>query len=105
MSIRIDRYVSALALLLLTICLCPARADDVEVVKDKLFQAKKDYDAKVQKFKMAMTDLLDKREEEARKAGNKKGPEHDSRTCDHGEDETRQGVYHCYQGVHSSQDG
>jgi hypothetical protein len=52
--------------------LCPARADDAEAVKEKLFQAKKAYDAEVQKFKKAITDQLDKREDDARKAGNKK---------------------------------
>jgi hypothetical protein len=72
MSIRIHRFLSALALLLLAVGLCPARADDADAVKDKLFQAKKDYDAEVQKFKKAITEVLDKREEDARKAGNKK---------------------------------
>jgi hypothetical protein len=45
--------------------LCPARADDAEAVKEKLFQAKKAYDAEVQKFKKAITELLDKRERDA----------------------------------------
>jgi hypothetical protein len=72
MSFRAHRHVSALTLLLLTIGLCPARADDAEMVKDKLFQAKKDYDAEVQKFKKAIAETLDKREDDARKAGNKK---------------------------------
>jgi hypothetical protein len=52
--------------------LCPARADDAEMVKEKLFQAKKEYDAEVQNFKKAVTDKLNQREEDARKAGNKK---------------------------------
>jgi hypothetical protein len=52
--------------------LCSARADDVDTVKEKLFQTKKDYDAEVQKFKKAVSEMLDKREEDARKAGNKK---------------------------------
>ena len=68
----IHRFLSALALLLLAVGLCPARADDAEAVKDKLFQAKKTYDAEVQKFKKATTDWLDKREDDARKAGNRK---------------------------------
>jgi hypothetical protein len=72
MSIRTRRNVSALAFLLLTIGLTPARADDAEMVKDKLFQAKKEYDAEVQKFKKAITESLDKREDDARNAGNKK---------------------------------
>ena len=50
----------------------PARADDAEPIKEKLFQAKKAYDADVQKFRKAITDTLDKREDDARKAGNKK---------------------------------
>jgi NPCBM/NEW2 domain len=56
----------------LALGLCSAGAKDAEAVKEKLFQAKKDYDGEVQKFKKAVTDLLDKREDEARKAGNKK---------------------------------
>jgi hypothetical protein len=52
--------------------LCAAPADDAEMVKEKLFQAKKEYDAAVQKFKKAITELLDKREDDARKKGDKK---------------------------------
>src|SRR5262245_30641723 len=53
--------------------LCSARAaDEVEGVKQKLFEAKKEYDGEVQKFRNAVADALDKREEAARKAGNKK---------------------------------
>jgi hypothetical protein len=66
------RFLSALLLLILAAGVCPARADDAEAVKDKLFQAKKDFDNDVQKFKKAVTDSIDKREDEARKAGNKK---------------------------------
>jgi hypothetical protein len=54
---------------LLAISLYPARADDADAVKEKLFQAKKEYDTELQKFKKAVTELLDKREEEARKTG------------------------------------
>jgi hypothetical protein len=72
MSIRPQRFVTVFALLLLAAGFCPSRADDAEMVKEKLFQAKKDYDAEVQRFKKAITDWLDKREEDARKVGNKK---------------------------------
>jgi hypothetical protein len=66
------RLLSILPLLLLAFGLCPVQADDADMVKEKLFQAKKDYDAEVQKFKKAISDLLDKREENARKKGDKK---------------------------------
>jgi hypothetical protein len=52
--------------------LCPARSDDADAVKERLFQAKKEYDAEVQKFKKAVTETLDKREDDARKKGDKK---------------------------------
>jgi hypothetical protein len=70
MSLR-PHFVCAFATLALT-TLCPARADDVGTVKEKLFQAKKEYDAEVQKFRKSVGDALDKREADARKAGNKK---------------------------------
>jgi hypothetical protein len=66
------RFLYALLTGSLAFGLCPARADDVEMLKEKLFQAKKDYDSHLQKFKKAVADLLDKREADARKAGNKK---------------------------------
>lgn len=72
MSHRRYRLLGAVALLALAAGLCPARADEVEAVKEKLFQAKKDYDADVQKFKKAVGDVLDKKEEDARKTGDKK---------------------------------
>jgi len=72
MHTLLRRLLSTLALLTLAVGLSPARADDAEAVKEKLFQAKKDYDAEVQKFKKAITEVLDKREEDARKTGNKK---------------------------------
>jgi len=72
MSIRPHRFLFALLTGALAVGLAAARADDAEAVKDKLFQAKKDYDAEVQKFKKAITETLDKHEEDARKAGNKK---------------------------------
>jgi hypothetical protein len=50
----------------------PARADGVDEVKEKLFQAKKEYDGEVSKFRRAVTESLDKREDAARKAGDKK---------------------------------
>src|SRR4051812_17918772 len=52
--------------------LLPARADDVEGVREKLFQAKKEYDGEVQKFRKAIGEVFDKKEEDARKTGNKK---------------------------------
>jgi hypothetical protein len=69
------RYLCWVLVLTLGLCgigLCPARADNVEVAKEKLFQAKKDYDAQLQKYKKAVTDLLDKKEVNARKKGDKK---------------------------------
>lgn len=69
------RYRNSIILLALGLwgaALSPARADDVEVVKEKLFQSKQEYDADQRKFKKAVTDWFDKREEEARKAGDKK---------------------------------
>src|SRR5262249_34371633 len=54
------------------VALCPARAEDAEDVKKKLFEAKKTYDGEAQKFRKSIADFLDKREEEARKTGNKK---------------------------------
>jgi hypothetical protein len=60
MSYRIYHFLSAFLLLILAAGLCHARADDGEMVKEKLFQAKKEYDAEVQKYKKAITDLLEK---------------------------------------------
>ncbi len=59
-------------LVLLALAGSAARADDADAVKERLFQAKKGYDAEAQKFRQAVGDLLDKREEAARKAGSKK---------------------------------
>jgi hypothetical protein len=72
MRSRASLFLIALLTGVLAFGLCPAQADDVEAVKEKLFQAKKAYDAEVKKFKKAVADLLDKREEDARKKGNKK---------------------------------
>jgi hypothetical protein len=72
MITRPRHFLLALITGILAAGLCPARADDADMVKEKLFQAKKDYDAEVQRFKKAITDHLDKREGDARKAGNKK---------------------------------
>lgn len=69
------RIVPALALAALASALAPARGDDVETVKDKLFQAKKLYDGETRKFRAAVTEALDRREEAARKAGDKKAVE------------------------------
>jgi hypothetical protein len=72
MSIRLRHLLLALLSGALAAGLCSARADETDMVKEKLFQAKKEYDAEVQKFKKAIADQLDKREDDARKAGNKK---------------------------------
>ncbi|MCE9565097.1 MAG: NPCBM/NEW2 domain-containing protein [Planctomycetes bacterium] len=56
----------------LAVGLCLAEAADVDTVKEKLFQAKKAFDVESQKFRKAVTDQLDKREDDARKAGDKK---------------------------------
>ena len=66
------RYSAVALVVVLAIGLCAAQADDAEAVKEKLFQAKKAYDAEVQKFKKAAGNWLDKREDDARKAGNRK---------------------------------
>jgi hypothetical protein len=56
------------------LALAPSRAsaDDAEPVKQKLFEAKKAFDVEAKKFQKAVTESLDKREEDARTAGNKK---------------------------------
>jgi hypothetical protein len=69
---RLHRFLLVLFTCIFAAGLSPARADDAEMVKEKLFQAKKEYDAKVQKFKMTVTESLDRREEDARKKGDKK---------------------------------
>ena len=43
-----------IAVFFLAAGLCSARADDAEAVKEKIFQAKKTYDAEVVKFKMSI---------------------------------------------------
>ncbi len=72
MSLPVCRLACALGLVGLAVALAPARADDVEDVKEKLFQAKKEYDGEARKFRNAISELLDKREADARKAGNPK---------------------------------
>jgi len=72
MNIRMHRFLFAVLTGVLVLGLCPAQANDVEMVKEKLFQAKKDYDAEALKFKKVVTDWFDKRDEDARNAGNKK---------------------------------
>jgi len=68
----LTRKLSLLLLVTLVALGSGARADDAEMVKEKLFQAKKAYDAEVQKFRKSVADHLDKREDDARKTGNKK---------------------------------
>jgi hypothetical protein len=59
--------------LALTASVCAAHAaDPADAVKEKLFRAKKAYDDEVEKFRKAVGESLDKREDTARKAGNKK---------------------------------
>lgn len=67
MSIRVSVVALAVAL-----AVCSARAADVDDVKEKLFEAKKEYDAETRKFRTAVNESLDKREDAARKAGDKK---------------------------------
>jgi hypothetical protein len=59
----------------LAVGLCSAWADDAEAVKEKFFQAKKDYDAEVVKFNRSITEIFDKRENLARVNGDKKAVE------------------------------
>jgi len=49
-----------------------AQANDVTTVKEKLYQAKKEYDSEVRKFRKSVAEWLEKREDAARKAGDKK---------------------------------
>jgi hypothetical protein len=72
MYLLVSRLLPAFAVLFLVVGLCSARADEAEEVKEKLSQAKKTYDDELQKFKQAVTELLDKRKDDARQAGNKK---------------------------------
>jgi hypothetical protein len=72
MSISVPRLLCVFPAVILAVGLCSARADDAEAVKEKLFQAKKTYDAEVQKYRKSIDDLLDKREDLARIAGDKK---------------------------------
>jgi uncharacterized protein (TIGR03067 family) len=69
MFIRPHCFLIALFTGVLALGLSSVQADDAEAVKEKLFQAKKAYDVEVQKFKKA---VLDKREDTARKGGDKK---------------------------------
>jgi F0F1-type ATP synthase membrane subunit b/b' len=72
MIIRPRHLLLALLTGVLATGLCPVQADDAEMVKEKLFQAKKEYDAEVQKFKKAISETFDRREDDARKKGDKK---------------------------------
>ena len=60
----------AIGLLFFTVGISAVAADDAEAVREKLFQAKKEYDSDLRKYKQAGADWLEKREDEARKAGN-----------------------------------
>jgi hypothetical protein len=72
MLLHPHRIVCALALLAFVLGVHPARGDDAESVKKRLAEAKKVYTDKAEKFRKAVTEHLDKREADARKAGNKK---------------------------------
>jgi len=73
MQLNFYRLVSLFVLAALSVSLAPARgADDVEMIKEKLYQAKKEYDGEVRKFRKGVGEFLAKREETARNAGNKK---------------------------------
>ncbi|QJX00031.1 hypothetical protein [Frigoriglobus tundricola] len=64
------RYAVALAGLL--VACCAASCDDKDPVKDKLFAAKKAYDAEMKLYRKAAEEWFDKREGAARNDGNKK---------------------------------
>lgn len=67
------RAVACSALLVMTAGLTtPGWADEVSDVRAKLDAAKKDFDTEFTKFTKSVRDLLDRREADARKAGNKK---------------------------------
>lgn len=55
------------------VAFAPARGTDTDAIKENLFKAKKAYDEETQKFRAAVGEYFDKREDEARKSGNKKG--------------------------------
>jgi hypothetical protein len=72
MLLPVRRLVCACAAVAIALVVCPARADDAESVKKRLAEAKKVYTDAVETFRKAVTDHLAKREEDARKAGNRK---------------------------------
>lgn len=54
------------------VCACAARADDRDPIKEKLFAAKVAYDKEMSAYRTAVGEWFDKREDAARKAGDKK---------------------------------
>ena len=60
------------AVVVLVVCVCAARADEKDPVKEKLAAAKLAYDGEVQQFRKAVGEWLDKRETDARNAGDRK---------------------------------
>lgn len=72
----ISRLACVCVALTVAFALRETRADDVETVKEKLYQAKKQYDGESRKFRKSVGDWLDKREDAARKAGDKKLLDH-----------------------------
>ena len=72
MPSRCCSFLLVVALSTLAAGVCPARADDdAEKVGEKLSQAKKAYADETQKFRKAVGELLARRENDARRAGNK----------------------------------
>lgn len=61
-----------LAIVLLVTAVCIAAGDDKDPIKEKLFAAKVAYDKEMRQIRKQASDWLDKREETARKSGDKK---------------------------------
>src|SRR5258708_5861658 len=66
------RFLHAFVILIFMSATCFGRADDAEMVKQKLYEAKKAFDGEAKKFQKAVADWLDQREGDARAGGNKK---------------------------------
>jgi hypothetical protein len=63
---------SAVVLAFFGVAVCLSQADDRDPVKEKLFAAKVAYDGEMRQYRTQAGDWFDKREETARKDGNKK---------------------------------
>jgi len=66
------RIVVPAGMLAVFFAISASRAQDADAVKDRLERAKREYDAELEKFRRTVTEMLDAREDAARKAGNKK---------------------------------